>query len=137
MGNEPSKSTGNRDSHEAPPVPSLLIPTSEGTSEHRSQGTQWHQGAPEEWPGQDWGAASQAVSYQLCDVREVHCSCSLSPSVLQPQWPFQGTNQITPPPGTREKPGPDTEALVTQQSLVTGAAQDKGPVKRQVYAGQS
>lgn len=75
-----------------------------------------------------------AVSYQLCDV---HCSCSLSPSVLQPERPFQGTNQIISPPGSREKPGPDTETLVTQQSLVTGAAQDKGPVKRQVYAGRS
>lgn len=66
MGNEPSKSTGIRSSHEAPPMPSLLSPVSEGTSEHRSQGTQWRQGAPEERHGQDWGAASQALSFTSC-----------------------------------------------------------------------
>lgn len=87
MGNEPSKSTGNRSSHEAPPMPSLLSPVSEGTSEHRSQGTQWCQGAPEERRGQDWGAASQALSFTSCvtsgksSTAHVYCShlrCSLS-----------------------------------------------------------
>lgn len=69
--------------------------------------------APRGPRGMAWAAQGSCqpgpVSYQLCDVREVHCSCSLSPSVLQPEWPFQGTNQIIPRPGTGEKPGPDTE----------------------------
>lgn len=137
MGNEPSKSTGNRGSHEAPPVPSLLISTSEGTSEHRSQGTQWRQGAPGEWPGQHRGAASQVLSVTSCvtsgkSTAHVHCPHRCCSQSGLSRAPIKSYHDQAPARNQVLTPRP-------RHSVVsgTGVAQDKGPVTRQVHTAHS